>query len=129
MISPSSVSDSCAFNSHLPKNPQGTVRPMQRTVWGALQRTFWEAKAICCKEPKKTNVSYMVVSNICIYLLFSPLFGEDFQFDEHIFQMGRPKVFLLGSPQNEASQIPKRLVPKGPSPSVFFFQANQVPWV
>ena len=22
------------------------------------------------------------------YLLFSPLFGEDFQFDEHIFQMG-----------------------------------------
>ncbi len=28
----------------------------------------------------------MVVSNI---FLFSPLFGEDFQFDEHIFQMGR----------------------------------------
>ena len=22
------------------------------------------------------------------YFLFSPLFGEDFQFDEHIFQMG-----------------------------------------
>ena len=22
------------------------------------------------------------------YLFFSPLFGEDFQFDEHIFQMG-----------------------------------------
>ena len=22
------------------------------------------------------------------YVLFSPLFGEDFQFDEHIFQMG-----------------------------------------
>ena len=23
-----------------------------------------------------------------IFFLFSPLFGEDFQFDEHIFQMG-----------------------------------------
>ena len=22
------------------------------------------------------------------YVLFSPLFGEDFQFDDHIFQMG-----------------------------------------
>ena len=23
-----------------------------------------------------------------IFVLFSPLFGKDFQFDEHIFQMG-----------------------------------------
>jgi len=31
---------------------------MQRPVWGTLQRTFGEGKAICCKEPKKTNVSF-----------------------------------------------------------------------
>ena len=43
---------------HLPKKPQETVRPMWRTVWGTLQRTFWEAKASCCKEAKKTNVSF-----------------------------------------------------------------------
>ena len=30
----------------------------ERTAWGILQRTFWEAKAICCKEPKKTNASF-----------------------------------------------------------------------
>ena len=31
---------------------------MYRTVWGTLRRTFREAKAICCKEPQRTNVSF-----------------------------------------------------------------------
>ena len=26
---------------------------MYRTVWGTLQRTFWEAKAICAKNPRR----------------------------------------------------------------------------
>ena len=45
-------------NSHLPQKPQEILRRMYRTVWGTLQRTFWEAKAICCKECQKTNVSF-----------------------------------------------------------------------
>ena len=45
-------------HSHLPQKQRDTLRQMYRTVWGTLQRTFWEAKAICCKEPQKTNVSF-----------------------------------------------------------------------
>ena len=37
------------------------------------------------------------------YVLFSPLFGEDFQLDEHIFQMG-------GSTTNQFVSSPRFLV-------------------
>ena len=45
-------------NSHLPQKPPETLRQMYKTVWGTLHRTFWEANAICCKKPQKTNVSF-----------------------------------------------------------------------
>ena len=40
-------------------------------------------------QKKKTTVSvYDYLVGGFKYFTFSPLFGEDFQFDEHIFQMG-----------------------------------------
>ncbi len=34
------------------------MRQMYRTVWGTLQRTFWEAKAICCKKIRRQTCHF-----------------------------------------------------------------------
>ena len=56
--------------------------------------------------PPKTNLGGGVK-----YFLFSPLFGEDSHFDEHIFQMGwnhQPVTYPLS--KKLASQKRKRIV-------------------
>ena len=50
-----------------------------------------EAKTTCAsyKHPKKAPMkSHGFLGGGFKYFLFSPLFGEMIQFDEHIFQMG-----------------------------------------
>ena len=67
-------------------------------IWLVL-RTVTKTLVICCISgiilPSYMGISTRSISHYkdprwwqLKYFLYSPLFGEDFQFDEHIFQMG-----------------------------------------
>ena len=64
--------------------------PDNKHIIGTASRTIcpkiWGSKSLQFKQLSPLKSYYVVVSNI--FFLFSPLFGEDSQFDEHFFQMG-----------------------------------------
>ena len=71
------------------------------------------------------NNCRVVVSNISLFSQFSPLFGEDFQFDDHMFQRGwlKPPIRLqFTTPPKifRSIQIAPNTTPLGPS----FFSAG-----
>ena len=74
---------------------QGAVNQTAVVSWGEL--------AVCCRDPRWW---FQI-----LYFLFSPLFGEIIQFNEHIFQMGwikRPTRTMFtpfGRQKNETCQF------------------------
>ena len=77
-----------------------------------LQKTFWEAKAICCKEPQKTTVSFCPKTFTMAEGPKANPVGE--KCEKELKELGDKCKEVMGEPSAEPFRKRKGSAPQGP---------------